>query len=216
MTRTEIPGCPPFPAPASRALTVAVFCGARSGYDPLTTIAAGQLGAALGLRGHALIYGAGGSGLMGTLAWAASKHGARIIGYAPQFIYEREIGIAAPEQDLHITTDMFERKRLMIERADAFIALPGGYGTVDEVLDVISLNYLGVTPKPLVLLDVDAFWQRLSELAAALQGLGFATSGEGSLFRVTSDPITALDIIETTAALSTPNGPETEMRLNPA
>ncbi|MFI9271107.1 TIGR00730 family Rossman fold protein [Kitasatospora sp. NPDC052896] len=176
-----------------------MFCGARSGERAGITEAAREVGRLIGERGHRLVYGGGGSGLMGEVAWAAAKSGAPITGYTPRFLYERELAIAAPDQELHLTDDMFERKRLMIEHADAFLALPGGYGTLDEVLDVLSLNCLGEQGKPLVLVDAEGFWGPIRAAVEKLRGLGFADHGEGVLFRTARGGAEALALAEALA-----------------
>ncbi len=173
-----------------------MFCGARPGQYPETAAAAREVGALIGARGHHLVYGGGGSGLMGEVAWAASRAGAGITGYTPRFLYERELAIAAPPQELQLTDDMFERKRLMIDQADVFLALPGGYGTLDEVLDVLSLNCLDVSRKPLVLVDTEGFWSPLLQAVESLQKLGFADDGQGVLFHTARSAQEALETVE--------------------
>ena len=121
-------------------LSVAVFCGARAGRTPRVMECAGEVGALLGARGHRLVYGAGGVGVMGAVARAAQRHGAPVTGVIPRFLRELERDDVAPEQELIVTDDMFERKQVMFARADAFLALPGGYGTLDEVIEAVSLR----------------------------------------------------------------------------
>jgi cytokinin riboside 5'-monophosphate phosphoribohydrolase len=182
-------------------LAICVFCGAKPGRRPAISAAARQTGELIGRRGHQLVYGAGGSGLMGEVAWAARRNGATVTGYAPRFIYERELGIAAPQQTVHVTEDLFERKRRMIEHGDAFIALPGGYGTLDEILDVLSLTYLQVGDKPLILLNTENFWSGLVDLADSLYRSGFADQDSSVLFRTAGSPAEAIAMAEQAAGV---------------
>jgi uncharacterized protein (TIGR00730 family) len=173
---------------------VAVFCGARPG-EPTTRQVAREVGELLARSSYRLVYGGGGAGLMGEVAWAAHHHGADILGVVPRFLYERERHVAAPPQTLRVTRTMCERKDLMLAEADAFIALPGGFGTADEVFDVISLSYLRVHHKPLVLIQRDGEWVRLVELLDGIVGQGYADPLGDSLLRVVDSAAAALDVI---------------------
>lgn len=185
--------------PAARKLSICVFCGARPGLSPLGPPVAEAVGAALGLRGHRLVYGAGGVGLMGSLARGALRAGAEVTGIIPPSLLEIERPLLEPGQRLVVTEDMFERKRLMIDQADAFIALPGGYGTLDEILEVVSLSYLGECPKPITLLNVDGIFDNLFALFADIHRRGF-TRGGPPLFHVSATVDEALDHIESRLA----------------
>ncbi|MEV4397434.1 TIGR00730 family Rossman fold protein [Nonomuraea sp. NPDC049607] len=182
---------------APRPLTICVFCGARPGLHAGDAETARRLGRLIGSRGHRLLYGGGGSGLMGELAWSAQRHGAPITGVIPTFLYERERGIAAPPQDTVLTTTMGERKSAFLTRADAFVALPGGFGTLDEVLEVISLNQLEVLAKPIVLVDSEGFWGRFVALVRDLAHRGFTEPGFGPHCSVTDSAEDALRCLET-------------------
>lgn len=177
-------------------LSVAVFCGARPGHSPRATECAEEVGALLGTRGHRLVYGAGGVGVMGAVARAAQRHGAPVTGVIPRFLRELERDDMAPEQELIITDDMFERKRVMFARADAFLALPGGYGTLDEVIEAVSLNYLGQNLRPLVLLDVDEFWAPLLRTLTAVHDRGFTRDPAPAPFEIVGDPAAAVAAVE--------------------
>jgi uncharacterized protein (TIGR00730 family) len=181
------------------ARTITVFCGARSG-SPAAVAAAAGLGRAIGEQGHHLVYGAGGVGLMEETARAASAAGARVTGVVPRFLYELDRVRQAVCTELVITDDMFERKRLMIERADAFVALPGGYGTLDEILEVVSLAYLGQCPKPLALVDVDRHWDSLCTLFADVHARGFTRPDRDGLYRVVDSPEAAVDFVTRAAS----------------
>jgi cytokinin riboside 5'-monophosphate phosphoribohydrolase len=190
------------------SLAICVFCGAKAGSSPAITSAARRVGELIGARGHELVYGAGGSGLMGEVAWSAWRNGADVTGYAPRFIYEQEQGVSAPRQALYITYDMFERKRRMMAHADAFIALAGGYGTLDEVVEVISQTYLSreTTPaclsaaqKPLILLNTDDFWSSLMDLADCFYKTGFAELRPDAMFLIADSPDDAVALAEQAA-----------------
>jgi uncharacterized protein (TIGR00730 family) len=184
------------PGGGGRSLAMCVFCGSRAGSLPEVRDVARQLGELIGRRGHQLVYGSGGSGLMADVAWAAWEHGAAVTGYTPQFLYERERGAVQPPQSVHVTEDIFERKRRMLEHADAFVALPGGYGTLDEILEVLSLSYMGMCGKPMILLNIGNFWAKLEEFARSLYELGFADRGPGALFTVVDTSAEAISLAE--------------------
>jgi cytokinin riboside 5'-monophosphate phosphoribohydrolase len=188
------------PKKAPRSLAVCVFCGARPGTSPIIKAAARHIGQLIGSRGHQLVYGAGGCGLMGEVAWSAWRSGAAITGYVPYFIYERERTIQAPQQQLYLTRNLFERKRYMMEHSDIFIALPGGYGTLDEVFEVLSHIYLDRGDKPLILLNTENFWNGLVALTQSLYNVGFADRGPESLYRVANSPEEAIRLAEEAAA----------------
>jgi uncharacterized protein (TIGR00730 family) len=178
------------------ALAVCVFCGSQHGHRPAAATAARELGKLLGSRGHSLVYGAGGSGLMGEVARSAHSHGSAVTGYAPHFIYERERDTDAPKQTMYLTKDLFERKRRMLAHGDVFVALPGGYGTLDEILDVLSLRYLDIGDKPLILLNTDGFWGDLARLADALYDSGFAGRSAEEMFQLAATPLEAVELAE--------------------
>ncbi|MEU9923034.1 TIGR00730 family Rossman fold protein [Streptomyces griseoluteus] len=182
----------------SASLSVCVFCGFSPGVGPRYLEAAGQLGARLGRRGHRLIYGAGTGGLMGAVAAGAAAEGGSIVGLIPDFLRVREQADELPGQRLILTGDLLERKRRMIEEADGFIALPGGYGTLDEVLEVISMKALGILSAPLVLLNVDDAWTPLVALIESLHVRGFLH--DLNVYTVVDGPVQALDHIERLAA----------------
>ncbi|MEV1016783.1 TIGR00730 family Rossman fold protein [Micromonospora sp. NPDC049801] len=181
---------------AARPLTICVFCGARPGRRAADTEAARHLGLLIGRRGHRLLYGGGGSGLMGEVAWSAQRHGAPVTGVIPTFLVEKERGIAAPPQQTVVTSTLGERKVAFLTQADAFVALPGGFGTLDEVLEVISLNQLKVLTKPIVLVNTDGFWARFLGMAQELTDWGFTDPDLGSLCSVTGTTEDALRCVE--------------------
>ena len=140
--------------------TICVFCGANVGYDPAFAVAAVDLGVAIAEGGHDLVYGGGQVGLMGILADAALAAGARVAGFMPQALVDREIAHLGLTE-LVVTDSMHTRKAAMCDRADGFIALPGGYGTLDEVLEILTWNQIGSIAKPVAFLDVSAYFELL-------------------------------------------------------
>jgi uncharacterized protein (TIGR00730 family) len=178
-----------------RSLNICVFCGSRTGTSPEAIRLATEVGELIGRRGHQLVYGGGGIGLMGAVAFSAARAGAFITGVMPKFLFEREQEDAAPDQTLVVTTDMFDRKREMIRRADVFLALPGGYGTLDEVIEVVSLAYLDACSKPVVLLDVDGGWEPLHSLFTEFKQRGFIGDTR-PLYYLANTPDEALRQIE--------------------
>ena len=140
--------------------TICVFCGANVGCDPAFAVAAVDLGVAIAEGGHDLVYGGGRVGLMGVLADAALAAGARVAGFMPQALVDREIAHLGLTE-LVVTDSMHTRKAAMCDRADGFIALPGGYGTLDEVLEILTWNQIGSIAKPVAFLDVSGYFELL-------------------------------------------------------
>jgi uncharacterized protein (TIGR00730 family) len=139
---------------------VCVFCGASSGARPSYTAAAQAVGRALAQRGLGLVYGGGKVGLMGALADAALAAGAEVIGVIPDVLVAKELAHPSLSK-LHIVRSMHERKALMADLSDAFVALPGGYGTLEEFCEVLTWAQLGLHQKPLGLLNTDDYYQPL-------------------------------------------------------
>jgi hypothetical protein len=139
---------------------VCVFCGSSTPDDQRYREAARSLGVVLAERGIELVYGGGRVGLMGHLADAALEAGGRVTGVIPAGLFSQEVGHTGLTE-LHEVATMHERKQLMYDLADAFIALPGGLGTLDELAEVVTWAQLGLHRKPVALLDVDDFWEPL-------------------------------------------------------
>jgi uncharacterized protein (TIGR00730 family) len=141
----------------ARIQSVCVYCGAASGSDPIFIEEARRLGEAIARDGLRLVYGGGGIGLMGEVAAAVAKAGGAVTGIIPEFLMSREraFGYAA---EMIVTEDMHERKRLMFERADAFVALPGGVGTLEELVEQITWAQLGRHRKPILIANIAGFW----------------------------------------------------------
>lgn len=137
--------------------SVCVYCGSARGSDPLFAEEARRLGQAIARENLRLVYGGGGIGLMGEVAAAAAKAGGAVTGIIPEFLVSREraFGHAA---DIIVTRDMHERKRLMFERSDAFVALPGGVGTLEELVEQLTWAQLGQHRKPILVANIAGFW----------------------------------------------------------
>ena len=163
--------------------SVCVFCGSQYGADPAHRRVATQLGQALAGAGIAVIYGGGHVGLMGAVADSAMAAGGQVIGLIPTRLLEREVGHRAITE-LITTPDMFERKRQMIDRADAFVILPGGLGTLDELLDVVTLRQLGYHDKPIILVNLGGYWDPVIALVDQIVRHKFALPGARTLYRM--------------------------------
>ncbi|GAA1953113.1 TIGR00730 family Rossman fold protein [Nocardioides panacihumi] len=146
---------------------VAVFCGSASGRDEALARAAYDVGRGLAERGLGLVYGAGGHGLMGAVSQGALDAGGEVVGVIPRSMVEREWG-RDDLTEVHVVETMHERKALMAQYADAFLCLPGGLGTLEEILEVWSWRQIGFNDDPVAFLDVGGFW---TPLLTALHGL---------------------------------------------
>jgi uncharacterized protein (TIGR00730 family) len=139
---------------------ICVFCGANPGTDPALAAAAEELGSGLARAGHAVVYGGGRVGLMGIVADAALRAGGDVIGFIPEALTGREIEHTGVTE-LVVTDTMHTRKAAMADRSDGFIALPGGFGTLDEVLEILTWNQIGIIAKPVAFLDVGGYYESL-------------------------------------------------------
>ena len=141
--------------------SICVFCGSNGGADPAYLAAAEAVGTGLAQRGIRVVYGGGRVGLMGAVADAARRAGGEVVGVIPQQIFDLEIGHTGLD-DLRVVGSMHERKALMAELSDAFVALPGGIGTLEELFEVYTWAQLGIHAKPLALLDVAGYYRPLA------------------------------------------------------
>jgi hypothetical protein len=151
---------------------VTVFCGSNHGFEAIYTAAARDLGALLARSGISIVYGGGRVGLMGELADSALAAGGEVIGIIPRALWEREVGHRALSK-LHVVETMHARKEMMASLADAFIALPGGLGTLEEIFEVWTWAQLGIHRKPLGFLEVDGFWSPLMQFLDRSVTAGF-------------------------------------------
>jgi hypothetical protein len=156
----------------SKIKTICVYCGSGPGSNHRFIEAAIALGKVLAENRIRLVYGGGSIGLMGALATSALDHGGTVIGIIPDFLTSRENALTRV-QELVVTPDMHERKRLMFERSDAFVALPGGVGTLEELVEQLTWKQLGRHTKPILLANIDGFWEPLLALLAHMRATQF-------------------------------------------
>jgi len=156
--------------------TVCVYCGSGPGTNPNFIEAAKALGKALAESNIRLVYGGGSLGLMGAVATSVLDHGGTVTGIIPDFLRMRENALTRV-QEMVVTPDMHERKRLMFERSDAFVALPGGLGTLEELVEQLTWAQLGRHAKPVLLANVDGFWEPLFSLVAHMRQTQFIRAG---------------------------------------
>lgn len=153
--------------------SLCIFCGSRFGETAKFSNQAARLGRLCGEHGIEVVYGGGHVGLMGIVADSAMSAGGRVVGLIPTRLLQREVG-HREISDLIVTKNMFDRKDQMIERSDAFAILPGGLGTLDELFEVLTLRQLGYHQKPIVLINIDGFWDPLNALISQAVKAGFA------------------------------------------
>ncbi len=156
--------------------SVCVYCGSGTGHAPDYLDAARDLGRTLAEAGIGLVYGGGNVGLMGAIARTVLDHGGHVTGIIPTFLKDREIMLEDAQETI-VVPDMHTRKRLMFDRADAFVALPGGIGTLEELVEQLTWAQLGQHRKPVLLLNVRGFWQPLLTLLAHMREEGFIRAG---------------------------------------
>lgn len=184
-------------------LSVGLFCGSRPGARPACALAAEALGSGIGGRGWRLVYGGGEVGLMGVAARAAMAAGGEVLGIIPRRLLDREVG-KRDITELRVTRTMFDRKEQLIGEADAFVVLPGGLGTLDEVMDAVTLRQLGYHAKPVLLVDLGGFWQPYRALVERFVIEGFAEPSALTLQELVPDVAAALARLELVVAAGAP------------
>lgn len=157
-------------------LSICVYCGSGFGTDPAFKAAANELGKSMAERGARLVYGGGNVGLMGEVAKAVKDHGGYVTGIIPRFLKNRENMFEEADENI-IVEDMHTRKRLMFEKSDAFVALPGGVGTLEELVEQLTWAQLGRHTKPIVIADIKGFWRPLITLMAHMRNFEFIREG---------------------------------------
>lgn len=180
-------------------LSLCVYCGSRNGMDPAHLAAAHAVGKSIGQRGWRLVYGGGHTGLMGAVADAALAAGADVIGIIPERLIEREIGHAGLTE-LQVVGSMHERKQKMAEQSDAYVALPGGIGTMEEIFEIWTWRQLGYHRKALGLLNAGGYYDELLRFIDRSQEHGFLWPDVKSLLLVDSDINRLLDSLAAESA----------------
>jgi len=160
----------------SRINAICVYCASGPGTNPAFVAAARSFGRILAENGVRLVYGGGSIGLMGALAESVLDHGGQVTGVIPDFLVARELMLQRAQERI-ITRDMHERKRIMFERADAFVALPGGIGTLEELVEQLTWAQLGRHRKPMLIANIERFWDPLCALLDHMRKLEFIRAG---------------------------------------
>jgi cytokinin riboside 5'-monophosphate phosphoribohydrolase len=182
-----------------------VYCASSDRLAPKYYAAATELGRELVARGWGLVYGGGKTGAMGAVARAVKQGGGRVVGVIPEFMKARELAYDEADEIVTVIT-MRERKLLMETRADAFVALPGGWGTLEEIMEILTLRQLDVVRKPCVFLNQDGFYDELFRLFERMLADNFFKASNLDLYRV------ARTIPEVFAHLEAPSGPAVESK----
>jgi len=194
---------------ATRA--ICVFCGSSPGVSPLYAEAASAVGREIARRGWTLVYGGGSVGLMGVLADAALETGGRVVGVIPRFLYECEVG-HDELTELEIVDTLTERKLRMGDLSDAFLSLPGGIGTMDELFEALSWAQLGLETKPNGLLNVNGYYDGLIAFLDRAMADGFLRPKHHALLHVSTDPQALLDALGKRGTTRQPRGGQSPVR----
>src|SRR5665213_2038148 len=183
-------------------LAICVFCGSSFGSDPAFRDAARAIGAGIAAQGYTLVFGGGGLGLMGDVARAAREAGTPVEGILPAFLKDAEPPLTHGETT-EIVPDLFVRKQKMIARADGFLVLPGGLGTYDEFFEVLSAAQLEVHTKPIILVNVNGYFDALDAMLRATVAAGFAKDLNIGLYHLAPGAEAALEILARALAAPT-------------
>ncbi|WP_374304373.1 TIGR00730 family Rossman fold protein [Ferrovibrio sp.] len=189
--------------------SVCVYCGSSLGESQIYTAQAQILGRRLAENGIRLIYGGGRIGLMGVIADAAMKAGGEVVGIIPNHLHDWEVGHTGLTE-LHVVDSMHTRKRMMVDMSDAFIAMPGGVGTLDEFFEVVTWRQLKLHDKPIIVLNTEDYWHPLLALVEAVIERGFARRTTSNLFTVVDD---AEAVVAALLAEPAPERPATPSRI---
>ena len=168
------------------SFSIAVYCGSRLGSEPHFAEIARTVGQWIGQHGWQLVYGGGNAGLMGLVAETTQAHGGRVVGVIPDALVDKELANHACDE-LHVVRNMHERKALMAERADAFLAIPGGIGTFEELFEVWTWRQLGYHDKPIGILNANGYYDRLLAFLDDTVQAGFVSPWQMDLVRISSD-----------------------------
>ncbi|NIM27871.1 MAG: TIGR00730 family Rossman fold protein [Gammaproteobacteria bacterium] len=181
--------------------SLCVFCGSRTGADAAYSRAAEHLGRLLAHHRVRLVYGGGSIGLMGVMMQSVLDHGGEVTGVIPEFLMHREVGNPSLTE-LVVVDSMHTRKQRMFELADAFAILPGGLGTLDETIEIITWKQLRLHGKPIAVLSIDDYWSSFEALIDRVIEQGFADAGIRDLYSVAADPESLLATLDARAAAS--------------
>jgi uncharacterized protein (TIGR00730 family) len=187
--------------------SICVYCGSGQGTDPVFTAAARVLGHMMAKAGIRLVYGGGRIGLMGEVARSVLDAGGTVTGIIPKFLKAREV-MLADAQELHVVEDMHARKKLMFDKADAFIALPGGIGTLEELVEQLTWAQLGRHEKPILIANINGFWRPLLSLLAHMRESGFVRPGLEVKYLVAERIEDALEMLLAAARMEAPQDEE--------
>lgn len=171
---------------------ICVYCGSKSGHDERYSRAATILGQSIAARGCGLVYGGGGVGLMGTVADAVLAAGAPVLGVIPRALMDRELG-HPNATELVVVDDMHQRKAMMTDRASAFVAMPGGYGTLEELFEMIAWSQLEIHNRPVGLLNTAGYFDHLAAFLQHAVDEGFLHAEHRALLRTGEDPAQLLE-----------------------
>ena len=189
------------------AFSVCVYCGSKFGADPRFSALATEVGRWIGQHGGQLVYGGGRNGLMGVVADSTRAAGGRVVGIIPKALVEREWAHTGCDE-LHVVDTMHERKRMMMERADAFVALPGGIGTFEELFEVWAWRQLGYHDKPIGILSSQGYYERMMSFMAQVVEDGFMGEWQMDLVRHSEDAAPLLRELVQASGLNPPAHPE--------
>jgi uncharacterized protein (TIGR00730 family) len=176
--------------------TVCVFCGSSPGNDPKYEVAAERFGVLIAEAGFRFLFGGGRLGLMGKAALAAHDAGARVIGILPEFLRDLEPPLPGDAEEVVFVANLFERKQIMTDWSDAFAILPGGIGTIDEFFEVLVGAQLLVHQKPIVLINIDGYFDPLVDLVQHIVSSQFAGEASLALFTVVPTPDDAIEVLK--------------------
>ena len=179
----------------TKVSSICVYCGSATGDNTVFGQAASALGRLIAKRGIRLIYGGGRVGLMGMCADAALAAGGQVVGIIPHHLERQEVG-HAQVTELIVVSSMHERKSRMSEMSDAFVVLPGGLGTLDETFEIITWKQLRLHDKPILLVDVENYWQPLIDLISAQVGAGFVRPAHRDLFTTVASVDEVFDVLQ--------------------
>lgn len=175
-------------------MRIAIYCGSSRGLDPIYATAAAEMAAYLAKQSIGIVYGGGNVGIMGVIADAALAAGGEVIGVIPESLLAKELGHGGVTE-LHVTRTMHERKQKMVDLSDAFIALPGGFGTLDELFETLTWLQLGFHGKPVGLLNVEGFFDHLLTFLDHMSTTGFLKPEHRSSLITETDPESLLQAI---------------------